>query len=219
MTFKAFIFDLDGVITDTALHHFRAWKMLADSLGIPFDEHDNEKLKGVGRLESLEMILEKGNQRFSPDEKTRLTDKKNADYLELIKSITPQDVLPGVPEAFAILKQKGIRIGLASASKNANFVVGRLGMLDQFDYIADAAKIPRGKPAPDIFLDVANTFGLPSSACVGVEDAAAGVDAIKSASMFAVGIGDSSVLAKADMIFPSMQALNVERILEGHAGA
>lgn len=213
MTFQAFIFDLDGVITDTALHHFHAWKMLADGLGIPFDEHDNEKLKGVGRLESLELILAKGGQQLSSGEKTALTDKKNADYLELIKSITPADVLPGVTEALATLKEKKIRIGLASASKNATFVLERLGMLDQFDYIADAAKIPRGKPAPDIFLDVAKAFGLSSGACVGIEDAAAGVDAIKSADMFAVGIGEPDVLAKADLIFPSMRAFDVERIL------
>lgn len=213
MTTQAFIFDLDGVITDTALHHFRAWKMLADGLGIPFDEHDNEQLKGVGRLESLELILAKGGQQLSSGEKTALTDKKNADYLELIKSITPADVLPGVTEALATLKEKKIRIGLASASKNATFVLERLGMLDQFDYIADAAKIPRGKPAPDIFLDVAKAFGLSSDACVGIEDAAAGVDAIKSADMFAVGIGEPDVLAKADLIFPSMRAFDVERIL------
>ncbi|MFO1243387.1 MAG: beta-phosphoglucomutase [Rickettsiales bacterium] len=217
MTYQAFIFDLDGVITDTALHHFRAWKMLADRLSIPFDEHDNEKLKGVGRMESLDLILEKGKQTFSLDEKIALTDKKNADYLELIKSITPADILPGVTDAFAILKQKKIRIGLASASKNATFVVDRLGMLDQFDYIADAAKIPRGKPAPDIFLDVAKAFGLSSDACVGVEDAAAGVDAIKSAKMFAVGIGEPEVLAKADLIFPSMRAFDVERILASYS--
>lgn len=213
MSIQAFIFDLDGVITDTAEHHYHAWKMLADRLGIPFDREKNEKLKGVSRLESLELILETSTHTFSPEEKTSLTDRKNADYLELIASITPADVLPGVPEAFDALKKKNIRIGLASASKNATFVVERLGMLHSFDYIADAGTIARGKPAPDIFLDVAKAFRLPSSACVGVEDAAAGVDAIKSANMFAVGIGEPSVLAKADMIFPNMKAFDVERIL------
>lgn len=213
MNIQAFIFDLDGVITDTAEHHFHAWKMLADRLGIPFGREDNEKLKGVGRLESLELILETSARVFSPEEKTALTDRKNADYLELIASLTPEDVLPGVAQAFEALKRRHIRIGLASASKNAAFVVDRLGMTAQFDYIADAGKIARGKPAPDIFLDVANAFGLPASACIGVEDAAAGVEAIKSAGMFAVGIGEASVLSRADLVFPSMRAFDVERVL------
>lgn len=216
MSTEAFIFDLDGVITDTAEHHYLAWKMLADRLGVPFDREQNERLKGVSRMESLELILEGSSLTFSDAEKTALTDRKNADYLELIASITPKDVLPGVPELFDALKQKKIRIGLASASKNATFVVDRLGMLGQFDYIADAAKIPRGKPAPDIFLDVAKAFSLPSSACIGVEDAAAGVDAIKSAGMFAVGIGEISVLAKADIVFPSMRAFDIGHVLSSH---
>ncbi len=212
MTYKAFIFDLDGVITDTAHYHFLAWKRLADRLGIPFDEHDNERLKGVSRMRSLELILEKSTKTYSPEQMHEMAERKNDDYKELIAEITSHDILPGVAEVFAWLKAKHYKIGLASASKNAAFVVERLGITRDFDYIADAAKIPNSKPAPDVFLDVAKAFNLPSSMCVGVEDAAAGVQAIKAAGMFAVGIGDPAVLYEADLVFPSMAAFDSKKV-------
>ncbi len=214
MTFKAFIFDLDGVITDTAHFHFLAWKKLADSLGIPFNEHDNERLKGVSRRQSLEFILAKSDKNYSEEEILAMMEKKNDDYIELIKGITPADILPGVREIFAELKQRGFKTALASASKNAAFVIGGLGMQADFDYIADANIIPNSKPAPDVFLDCAEHLGIAPADCVGVEDAAAGVEAINAAGMFSVGVGDADILGDADMVFADMQALDINTILQ-----
>jgi beta-phosphoglucomutase len=202
MTFKACIFDLDGVITDTAHYHFLAWQRLAHSLGLPFDHADNDRLKGVGRMESLEFILAKSDRAFTAEEKARLAHEKNEDYITLIREISPADMLPGILDAFDWLEGRGVRIGLASASRNAPVVIEGLGIAHRFDYVADAGAIPNGKPAPDIFLDVVNAFGLKGHECIGVEDAAAGVTAIKAAGMRAIGIGDSVVLAQADLVLP-----------------
>jgi len=207
MAHFACIFDLDGVITDTAHYHFLAWQRLAHSLGIDFDEADNERLKGVGRMESLAYILAKTDRPFTDAERNKLAAQKNEDYKELIKGITPGDLLPGIPEAFNWLRANNWLIGLASASRNAPQVIESLQVADVFDYVADAGKIPNGKPAPDIFFDVAQAFGLPSSKCLGVEDAASGVTAIKAAGMYAVGIGSAETLAHADIILPTPEGL------------
>ncbi|WP_308909169.1 beta-phosphoglucomutase [Pseudokordiimonas caeni] len=207
MTYRACIFDLDGVITDTAHYHFLAWKALADGLGIPFDEDDNHHLKGVGRMESLDFILARSDRTFDATTRDRLATEKNDHYKTLIKGISPADLLPGIIEAFDWLDARGIRIGLASASKNAPEVIAGLGIADRFHYVADAGAIPRGKPAPDIFLDVANAFGIAPEDAIGVEDAAAGVTAIKAAGMRAVGIGDAAILREADLVLPDTSRL------------
>ena len=207
MSFNACIFDLDGVITDTAHFHFLAWRRLAESLSVAFDLTDNDQLKGVGRMESLDYILGKGGIILPQAEKERLATQKNDEYRQLIGGIAPSDLLPGIDAAFAWLRERGIRIGLASASRNAPEVIKGLGIADMFDYVADAGQIPKGKPAPDIFLDVAEAFGIAPKDCIGVEDAAAGVTAIKSAGMRAIGIGDAVVLAEADIILPSTDEL------------
>jgi len=217
MAFKACIFDLDGVITDTAHYHFLAWKRLAESVDVPFDEEDNHQLKGVGRMESLAYILAKSDRTFDEAARERLAEQKNDDYKNLIREISPADLLPGIVEAFDWLTERGIKIGLASASKNARPVIESLGVADRFHYVADAAQIPRGKPAPDIFLDVATAFGLSPEDCIGVEDAAAGVTAIKSAGMTAIGIGDPVILAHADLILPDTADLagkGFERLID-----
>lgn len=213
MSYKAFIFDLDGVITDTAHYHFLAWKKLAESLGIPFNEADNERLKGVSRRQSLEFILQKADAHFTEPEMLAMMDKKNDDYLELIKGITPADILPGVQDLFAEIKRRGFKTALASASKNAAFVVNGLCMTTDFDYIADANLIPNSKPAPDVFLDCSTALGLRPAECIGVEDAAAGVEAINAAGMRSVGIGDADILGDADIIFPDMKSVNIEKVL------
>ncbi|MFC4347975.1 beta-phosphoglucomutase [Kordiimonas lipolytica] len=207
MAQKACIFDLDGVITDTAHYHFLAWRRLAQSLNIPFDEEDNHRLKGVGRMESLAYILDKGARTVSDDELASLAHQKNKDYQDLITGISPTDLLPGILDAFAWLKSHGWLVGLASASRNAPQVLAGLKITEQFDYVADAGAIPNGKPAPDIFLDVAKAFGLSASQCVGVEDAVAGITAIKSAGMYAAGIGDAAVLTEADIVLPTPEGL------------
>ncbi|WP_417464746.1 beta-phosphoglucomutase [Kordiimonas sp.] len=205
--FRACIFDLDGVITDTAHYHFLAWQRLARSVGVEFDLADNDQLKGVGRMESLEFILAKSARVFSDPEKDALAHQKNEDYKELIREISPKDILPGIQEAFDWLKAEGWKIGLASASRNAPQVISSLGIEGVFDYVADAGVIPNGKPAPDIFLDVAEAFGLRGSECIGVEDAAAGVTAIKAAGMTAIGVGGAETLREADVVLPTTEML------------
>jgi len=203
--FKAVIFDLDGVITDSARFHYLAWKRLADGIGAPFDEAFNEELKGVDRMGSLELILARAPRGFTQEEKLQLADAKNAHYRELVATMTPADLLPGALRALEQVRAAGLAIGLASVSKNAFTVLDRLGIRDRFDYVVDAATIARSKPDPEIFLRAANELGVAPGDCLGVEDAAAGVAAIKAAGMFAVGVGDAQVLRQADRVIPSLE--------------
>lgn len=210
---KAVIFDLDGVITDTATYHYRAWKQLADELGIYFDEKINERLKGIDRMTSLEIILERSPVQYTQEEKEVLATKKNDLYKQLIQTMTPADVLPGTLAVLQALKQRGILAGLASVSKNAFTVIDKLQIGQYFAYIADAAKITKGKPDPEIFLTVAANLGVAPQDCVGVEDAAAGIKAIKAAGMYGVGIGDPVMLKEADEVIPSLEQFDLERLL------
>ena len=203
--FKAVIFDLDGVITDTAHYHYLAWKRLADSVDAPFDEAFNEQLKGVDRMGSLELILARAPRTYAPGEKRALADAKNRHYQELIATMTPDDLLPGALRALEVVRNAGLRIGLASVSKNAFTVLDRLGIRHRFDDVVDAATIANSKPHPEIFLTAASHLGVDPAGCLGVEDAAAGVASIKDAGMIAVGVGDAQVLARADYIIPSME--------------
>ena len=190
MKAKALILDLDGVITDTARFHFLAWKNLADSLGFHFDENDNERLKGVSRMRSFEIILEINDalDRFTEAEKEAFCAKKNDLYKELISTMTPADVLPGIPELLARAKANGVPVAVASVSKNAPAVLASLGLTDAFDYVADAAKVTKSKPDPEIFTVCADALGVPYADCVGIEDAQAGIEAIHAAGMRSVGI-------------------------------
>jgi beta-phosphoglucomutase len=203
--FKAVIFDLDGVITDTAHYHFLAWKRLADSVDAPFDEVFNEQLKGVDRMGSLDLILARAPRAYAQEEKLALADAKNRHYQELIATMTPEDLLPGALRALEEVRNAGLRIGLASVSKNAFTVLDRLGIRDRFDDVVDAATIRNSKPHPEIFLTAAEHLGVAPQDCLGVEDAAAGVASIKDAGMVAVGVGDPAVLYRADRVIPSMQ--------------
>ncbi|WAC62164.1 beta-phosphoglucomutase [Pseudoxanthomonas sp. SL93] len=199
---RALIFDLDGVLTDTAHTHYHAWKRLADEIGVPFDQQVNERLKGVDRMASLEIILERAPRRYSADEKRALADIKNGYYVQEIERFGPQDLFTGVVEVLDAARAAGLRLGLASASRNAPMLLQKLGIADRFDYIADAGHIPRAKPDPGIFLDVAAALGVPAHQCIGVEDAAAGIDAIHAAGMAAIGIGDARALRHADAVIP-----------------
>ncbi|RSD27236.1 beta-phosphoglucomutase [Mesobacillus subterraneus] len=213
---KAFIFDLDGVITDTAEYHFLAWKALAEGLGITFTREDNEELKGVSRMDSLEKILEIGNRSgdFTAEQKEALAAKKNDHYLELIQDITPADLLPAIKELIADIKAKGLKLGMASASKNAFTVMESLGMKSEFDIIVDAKTVENGKPHPEVFLRAAEMLGVEPEACIGVEDAAAGVQAIKAAGMFAVAVGPKESFENADLVYASTAELSLKKILE-----
>ncbi len=212
---KAVIFDLDGVVTDSAKYHYLAWKELADELNIPFDEEYNEKLKGVSRMESLELILKNGNaeNNYSAEEKARLADKKNEHYKELIKEITPADMLPGVENFLKELKANNIKTALASVSKNAPSIIKQLQAEKYFDYIADAAAVPNAKPFPDIFLVGAEALEVKPENCIGVEDARTGIEAIHRAGMLAVGVGTPAEMEEADLVLTTSE-LSLELILD-----
>lgn len=209
---EAVVFDLDGVITDTAHFHFLAWKELAGEIGIEIDEAFNERLKGVSRMDSLELILQEGNRQddFPTEEKEKMADKKNLHYCEFLKELTPNDVLPGILPLLAEIKAEGIPVGLASVSKNAGTVIRALRLEEQFDYIVDAAKIKRSKPDPEIFLTACKKLQANPEKSIGIEDAQAGVDAIKASGMFAVGVG--STLEKADLKLNSSDQLQWSEI-------
>jgi kojibiose phosphorylase len=206
----AVIFDLDGVLTDTAEAHFQAWKRLADEEGIPFTRQDNERLRGVPRRQSLELIL--GERRVSEEEMQALMERKNRYYREMIQRLTPADLLPGAAELLAELRQAGIKIAIASASKNARDVIRRLGIEELVDAIADGYSVERQKPAPDLFLHAARQLGVPPEACVVVEDAASGVEAARAAGMRVVGLGPPERVGQADVVFPSLEGVTLETL-------
>lgn len=219
-TLQAVIFDLDGVITDTAEYHYRAWKAMADELGIPFTREFNENLKGVSRMDSLKLLLSQAETpvRYSDEELHQLAERKNKLYVELIETITPADLLPGVAEFVADIRAAGLATGIASASKNAVAVLTRLGVMDRFDVIVDVTKLTNNKPDPEIFLTAAAQLGADPAACIGVEDAASGVDAIKAAGMFAVAIGNAAHFPHADIVLPSTAQLSFRELKQAFEG-
>lgn len=212
---KGFIFDLDGVLTDTAEYHYQAWKRMADKLGIPLDRDMNEQLKGISRMDSLERILALGNQteKYSAEEKERLADEKNEDYKKLILSITPNDLLPGIANLLADLKKENIRLALASASKNGPVIMEKLGIADLFDTVVDPAFLANGKPDPEIFIKGAEQLQLRPEECVGVEDAQAGIESINAAGIFSVGVGTKEMMKNADYAVADTSELKLSDIL------
>ncbi len=202
---KGFIFDLDGILTDTAEFHYQAWQKLADEEGIPFDPEIKEELRDISRRDSLLKII--GNKTYSESEIQEMMDRKNLYYVELISKITPENLLPGADNLLDELRAAGIKIALGSASKNARTVVEKLGITDKLDVIADGYSVKRSKPAPDIFLYVANQLGLKPSECVVVEDAASGVQAALAAGMLTIGIGSIERLDKAHIVLPSLEGV------------
>ncbi|MBC2062045.1 beta-phosphoglucomutase [Listeria marthii] len=210
---KGVVFDLDGVITDTAHYHYLAWKKTAESIGIEFDEAFNENLKGVSRIDSLLLILKKDGREndFTQEQIEALAADKNEFYVGLLQEITPADVLPGIKDLIVDLKKQNLKCAIASVSKNARTVLSALEMEQEFDYIVDAAKITKSKPDPEIFVEACRGLGLETSEVVGVEDAQAGIEAINAAGIVSVGVG--SGLREADMTLKSTGLLDL-RILE-----
>lgn len=213
---KAVLFDLDGVITDTAVYHYHAWKALGEKIGIEIDEEFKEELKGVSRTDSLNRILAKGNKEeaYSQTEKETMAAEKNELYKTMIEEMSPKDILPGIKALLDGLKERNILIGLASASQNGPTILEKLQLTDYFDEIVDPAKLKAGKPDPEIFLTGAKDLGVKPQDCVGVEDAAAGVEAIAAADMVSVGVGDADTLGKATKVVPETGALTVELLEE-----
>jgi len=207
--YAAVIFDLDGVLTDTAHYHYLAWKRLADTLGIAFDQAANEHLKGIDRMGSLDLILGPAAQKYTQAQKLALADDKNLHYQQLIASMTPADLLPGALDALHSVKAAGLKLGLASVSKNALTVVERLGIRALFDDIVDAATIAKSKPDPEIFLTAARHVMVEPSHCLGVEDSIAGIRSIKSAGMTALGIGDPAILTEADRVIAGLHLFSL----------
>ncbi len=209
MSNKAFIFDLDGVIVDTAKYHFLAWKELADSLGFDFTEDQNELLKGVSRVRSLEILLGIGNVQLSQVEKDKYLQEKNKQYLSYIEKMDTREILPGIPELLSFLKAEKIPFALGSASKNARLILENLKLLDDFDAIVDGNDVSTAKPDPEVFLIAAERLGKDPKDCIVIEDAFAGVQAANSAGMTSVAIGDPEVLRGADYNLMSTKELTV----------
>jgi beta-phosphoglucomutase len=214
MSLKALIFDLDGVLTDTAKYHYLAWKKLADELGYYFDEDINELLKGVSRINSFEIILEKNNatDKYTSEEKEELANKKNEYYKEMIELLTPEDILEGIVPFINEARSNGIKCAVASISKNAPRVLELLKISHLFDYIADAALVKQPKPHPEIFLTCAEALGFEPSECVGIEDAQAGIESIHSAGMLSVGINVAVTSVEPDIVLKSTKELNFKEI-------
>ena len=210
-----FIFDLDGVITDTAKFHYQAWKALADSLGIPIDETFNETLKGISRMDSLDRILAHGHREnaFTPAEKEALAQKKNDHYVQLLEHLTTEDVLPGVVPLLQQAQARHIPCAVASASKNAPLILEKLGVRAYFATIVDPDSLSKGKPDSEIFLAAADSIGVLPQNAIGFEDAQSGIDGLKAAGIYAVGLSASQPLIGADMQVSEMTELSVDALL------
>ena len=206
---KACIFDLDGVIVDTAGYHYQAWKRLANQLDFDFTLEDNEKLKGISRKESLELILKWGMVSKTSVEKEELARLKNSWYVEMISGMTPADVLPGALQFLKDVKTSGYKTALGSASKNAGIILNKVELTNYFDAIVDGNVITASKPDPQVFLKGAKMLDVDPLACVVFEDAIAGVEAAKNGGMKVVGIGSIELLTDADLIIGSLQEMNI----------
>jgi beta-phosphoglucomutase len=210
--YKAALFDLDGVIVDTAKYHYLAWKELAVELGFDFTEKDNERLKGVSRMRSLEILLEVGGVTLSKEEKLKCAARKNARYIEYISQMDGAEILPGAKECLSALRSMGIKIALGSASKNTPMIVDKLRIIDYFDVIIDGNKSTKAKPDPEVFLMCAKELGVNPSDCVVFEDAEAGIQAAKAAGMYAVGLGSEEALANADMLIRGLDEFDIKKL-------
>jgi beta-phosphoglucomutase len=199
---QGFIFDVDGVLTDTAEYHYKAWQRLADEEKLPFDRQENEALRGVARRESLMHIV--GDRQYSEATLQEMMERKNRYYVESIATITPKDLFPGAVELLQELRKAGIKIAIGSASKNARTVIEKLGIGNLVDAIADGDSVTRPKPAPDVFLYAAKQLGLEPAHCVVVEDATVGIEAAIAAGMWTIGLGSSDRFKTSDVIIPNL---------------
>ncbi len=215
---KGLIFDLDGVLTDSARFHLGAWNNLAKELGISLTDAQLDSLRGISRMDSLNLILKYGGQenKYSEEQKEKFAAEKNAKFLEQVKTMTPKDILPGIPQLLKDAKAQNLKMVIASASKNAPTILKRLGIMDQFDGIVDPATLHRGKPDPEIYEKAQAILGYKADEVISFEDAAAGVESIKAAGQFAVGIGDEKLLKSkgADYVVPTTADLKLSKIEE-----
>ena len=209
---KAILFDLDGVLTDTSEYHYRAWKRLADEEGIPFTREENdEHLRGVSRRESLMYIIR--GRKYSEDQIQEMMDRKNRYYNDMIKDMTPNDLVPGGRQLLQEIRDAGIKIAIASGSKNSHTVLARLDIMQYLDGVSDGYCVVNSKPAPDLFVFAAGLVNVPTVDCLGVEDADAGIEAIKTAGMKALGIGPKERFHRADKVLPTLANKTLQDIL------
>lgn len=215
MKHKALLFDLDGVLVDTAKYHYLAWKELADELGIPFSEKDNELFKGVSRVRCMDILLELGGRTMPEVEKSACCEKKNNIYIRYIENMGEKEILPGVKEFLQDVKKKGYVIALGSASKNSMLILERLHLTSLFDAIVDGTKVSKAKPDPDVFVAGAEALGAEPSECIVFEDAVAGIQAAHAGGMQAVGIGTVETLPEADFHLPGFAGVTIEAVEAG----
>lgn len=211
---KAVLFDLDGVIVDTAKYHFQAWKNLAMMMGFEFTEKDNERLKGVSRMRSLEILLEVGGIAVDEPAKIELAEFKNNEYVGYISKMTPDELLPGVVDFLNELKSKGIKCAIGSASKNTPLILDRIGLSSFFDAVVDGNTVSEAKPNPEVFLKGAEALGVKPDECLVFEDAEAGVQAAKAGGMLCIGVGSPDILWMADAVISGFEGYKLENALK-----
>lgn len=211
---KGIIFDLDGVIVDTAKFHFLAWRKLANDLGFDFTEAQNEELKGVSRVHSLKKILNWGNMELSEAEFQRQMDLKNENYLSYVTTMDEREILPGVSKVISYLIENNIPFALGSASKNAPLILEKIGLLDAFIAIVDGNDVSKAKPDPEVFLVAADKLNLKPENCLVFEDSVAGIQAANNANMTSIGIGEKAVLHEGDYVFTDFTEISIEFIQE-----
>ena len=210
MEIKACLFDLDGVVVDTARYHYLAWKKIADDLGFSFSEHDNERLKGVSRMESLDILLEIGKIKVDLKTKEELATTKNSLYVSYIQKMTPDEILPGVIRFLDELHNSGMLIALGSASKNAMSILDKINISQKFDAVIDGNKVSKAKPDPEVFLKGAIELGIDPQNCLVFEDAQAGIDAARNGGMHVIGIGQPENLKNAEFVIPGFETMNMD---------
>ncbi len=211
---SAVIFDLDGVIVSTDEYHFRAWQELAKELSVPFTQEDNSRQRGVSRMESLEVLLEKADRNFNQDEKLTMAEKKNAIYRDLLSRLSPDQILPGAMDFAEEARRLGLKIAVGSSSRNTPFILKKIGLADYFDAVADGNDIQRSKPDPQVFLIAAERLQTAPAECLVVEDADAGVEAAKAGGMFTLAVGAAKKHPGADLRADSLEGLSLAELLQ-----
>lgn len=214
MPMKGIIFDLDGVIVSTDEYHYQGWQHLADDEGIEFNREINNRLRGVSRMTSLNILLEKAQKEYSEEEKQEMAERKNGYFRELLKNLTPNDILPGAMDVLEELKRRGIKIAVASSSKNTPTILERIGLSAYFDAKSDGNDIKNGKPDPEVFLLAAERLSLDPEDCLVVEDAKSGISAAIAGNMKSLALGAAADDERADLSAPDLASISVDQMLE-----
>lgn len=210
---RGIVFDLDGVLVKTDEMHYRSWKEVAEQEGIPFDRTKNERLRGLGRMESLAIVLEACDRSYSPEQMLELAERKNAAYLRFLNDLTPADVLPGVSDLLRELRNRRVKLAVASSSRNASDVLQRVGLADTFDAVVDGNDVPNSKPHPEVFERAARRIGLHPSECLAIEDAPAGVESARRAGMTVLGVGTPDKLPDAERLAPGLDHVTADELM------